>query len=94
MKMMFPLVNDCGKDLLKVLTDLPSGEPLDVKSLTSRFTMDVIGTCAFGIETKCLTNPNSQFEQMGRRMFKFRYLLVYLCMVFYLEFIIGKSIHQ
>ncbi|XP_065214552.1 probable cytochrome P450 6a13 [Planococcus citri] len=72
MKLMFPLVKDCGDKLTQVLSSMPS-EPFDVKDLCARFTTDVIGTCAFGIEIHSLENPDSEFRSMGNQLFEFRY---------------------
>lgn len=71
MKMMFPLVRMCGDKLAQVLETMTE-EPFDVEDLCARFTTDVIGTCAFGIETHSLDNPESQFRKMGTRIFEFR----------------------
>ncbi|XP_065206746.1 uncharacterized protein LOC135836078 [Planococcus citri] len=72
MKMMFPLVKNCGDKLAQVLETMIR-EPIDVKDLCARFTTDVIGSCAFGIETHSLDDPNSEFRKMGNRIFEFRY---------------------
>uniref|UniRef100_A0AAT9UVC6 Cytochrome P450 6PZ27 n=1 Tax=Maconellicoccus hirsutus TaxID=177089 RepID=A0AAT9UVC6_MACHI len=72
MKMMFPLVKECGDKLTKVLETMVNG-PVDVKDLLARYTTDVIGTCAFGIETHSLDNPDSEFRRMGNRIFEFRF---------------------
>ena len=35
-----------------------------------RFTTDVISTCAFGLHSNSLENPESDFRKMGRKIFK------------------------
>lgn len=72
MKMLFPLVKACGEKLNNVIDQIPSIESFDIKDLSARYTTDVIGTCAFGLETGSLDNPDSEFRQMGKMVFKFR----------------------
>uniref|UniRef100_A0AAT9UU58 Cytochrome P450 6PZ21 n=1 Tax=Maconellicoccus hirsutus TaxID=177089 RepID=A0AAT9UU58_MACHI len=72
MKMMFPLVNNCGKKLTQVIEKLTSDESFDIKDYSARYTTDVIGSCAFGIEIDSLNNPNSEFRTTGKKLFEFR----------------------
>uniref|UniRef100_A0AAT9UTL7 Cytochrome P450 6PZ32 n=1 Tax=Maconellicoccus hirsutus TaxID=177089 RepID=A0AAT9UTL7_MACHI len=72
MKLMFPLVQECGNKLTQVLGTMTS-EAFNIKDLSARYTCDVIGTCAFGIETHSLDDPNNEFQEMGKRVFRFRY---------------------
>lgn len=75
-KAMFPLMVECGKTLERVLDELAfNAVEFEVKDLASRYGTDVIGSCAFGIETNSLENPNSTFRRMGKRLFEFRYLV-------------------
>ncbi|XP_013112015.1 cytochrome P450 6a9 [Stomoxys calcitrans] len=68
MKIMFPLVNQIGQELVKVLDkSLDNSDIIEVWDLMARFASDVIGSCAFGIETSSLKNPKSEFRIMGRR---------------------------
>lgn len=74
MKMMFPLMIECANNLKHVLDRMATNaEEFEIKDLCARYTTDVIGSCAFGIETHSLDDPNSGFRRMGKRIFEFRY---------------------
>ncbi|XP_077285883.1 putative cytochrome P450 6a14 isoform X3 [Arctopsyche grandis] len=70
MKMMFDSINSCA-DVMKnyLVNDIKDGNIEDVKEILSKFSTDVIGCCAFGIECDSFKNPNSQFRKMGKRVF-------------------------
>lgn len=72
MKLMFPTVVEVGERLRACLFETTAhhdqtGE-LDVADWCARFTTDVIGTVAFGIECNSLKDPNTEFRQCGRKM--------------------------
>lgn len=69
MKAMFPLIAECAQTLKQVLLN-DSTDEVDVPALMSRFTTDVIGSCAFGVNPGSLANPESPFLKMSQRMFK------------------------
>lgn len=69
--MMFPLMVKCAEKLDHVLDT--TVDEFEIKDLCARYTTDVIGSCAFGIETGSLDDPNSEFRQMGKRVLEFRY---------------------
>lgn len=45
-------------------------DPVDIKDLVARFTTDVIGSCAFGLDCNSLKNPNSDFRKYGDKIFQ------------------------
>ncbi|XP_062137472.1 probable cytochrome P450 6a21 [Drosophila sulfurigaster albostrigata] len=69
MKFMFPTVVKVGEEFVKVFNDtVTKNSVIEVRDLLARFTTDVIGTCAFGIECSSLKNPDTEFRLMGRRV--------------------------
>lgn len=70
MKMMFQTFLACTEELQDILRELSkSHDPVDIKEVVSRFTTDVIGSCAFGIDCNSLKNPDSEFRKFGKKIF-------------------------
>ncbi|XP_065215014.1 probable cytochrome P450 6a23 [Planococcus citri] len=76
MKQMFPLVQECGTKLHAVLEEISNGDDFNAKDICARFTIDVIGSCAFGLDINSLDNPNSVFRKMCDRAFGFSYAVI------------------
>ncbi|PNF31152.1 hypothetical protein B7P43_G15442 [Cryptotermes secundus] len=71
MKMMFQTLVDCGHELGTILEETANkGEIIEIKDIFARFTTDIISSCAFGIQCHCLENPEAEFRQWGRKIFK------------------------
>lgn len=94
MKHMFPIVvevadrfNDTLASIVKVETQL------DMKDLLGRFTTDVIGTCAFGIECNSLENPESMFRHYGRKVFDDPHLSPFMQMLVIQYPKLGQKLH-
>lgn len=70
MKMMFDTIADVSDHFRSYLEEQII-EPMDfeVKDLLSRFTTDIIGNCAFGIQCNSMLHPDSEFRQMGKKIF-------------------------
>ncbi|XP_049836826.1 probable cytochrome P450 6a13 [Schistocerca gregaria] len=70
MRIMFPLMEACAREMVAVLQPLADGrQEVEIKEWNARFTTDVIGTCAFGIQCNSLRDPESEFRKMGRSIF-------------------------
>lgn len=68
--MMFETITNCSKGLVDVLhIHGQAKEPVDIKDVVSRYSTDIIGSCAFGIECNTLKNPESEFRKYGKKMF-------------------------
>nr|AID61414.1 cytochrome P450 [Calliphora stygia] len=77
MKFMFPCVVEVGERFVQVLSQLlednnTKEQGLEIRELLARFTTDVIGSCAFGLECNSLKDPNTQFRVMGKKAFTTR----------------------
>lgn len=74
MRQMFEFVSECADDVVKhFLTRSANGEQINVemKDLFSRYTNDVIASCAFGIKINSLTDPNNEFYVKGKTIMDF-----------------------
>ncbi|KAF2882935.1 hypothetical protein ILUMI_23240 [Ignelater luminosus] len=75
-KMMFQSLVDCSHELVRYMDGLSkSKEAMEVKEVVGRFTTDVIGTCAFGIECNSLKNPDSEFRKYGKKALAVNFML-------------------
>lgn len=68
MKAMFNSILDISSLMIENLktTDL---QMLEVRDMFIKYTVDVIGNVAFGLEMNALTDANSQFHVMARKVF-------------------------
>ncbi|KAJ8932508.1 hypothetical protein NQ318_008735, partial [Aromia moschata] len=63
---------DCGIVLEKYFeANVNNTDPVDIKDILGRFSTDVIGSCAFGIDCNSFKDPNSPFRKYGNRVFTF-----------------------
>ncbi|CAB0020949.1 unnamed protein product [Nesidiocoris tenuis] len=65
---MFPQVNEIADDLVGVLSKKTTD--VNLKEEISNFTMDVISSCAFGLETGALKCGNSKFREESKFAFQ------------------------
>lgn len=70
MKIMFSTLVDCCEPFHKKISECADGHlELDVKDCAARFTTDIIGNVAFGIECNSFDSPNAEFRKYGKKMF-------------------------
>ncbi len=70
MKEMSPLINQSVDDLLMLFDErCQEGKPFDIYAEFGRLTLDVISSCAFGIDTGCLKDSSSPFLVETRKLF-------------------------
>lgn len=93
-KMMCPTVvsvadrfRDCIEEIIA------QDSEVEMKDLLARFTTDVIGTCAFGIDCNSLKDPDVEFRKMGKKVFEVpsRRILKFFFMATFKEF--ARKLH-
>ena len=68
MRMMYDYVADIGKQTSKTMKDqvnVGSDNVFEFKALATKFTVDVIASCAFGIEVNSFKEPENDFARIA-----------------------------
>ncbi|CAG9857619.1 unnamed protein product [Phyllotreta striolata] len=68
MKTMHETLLKCSEGLTGALERLD--DPIEIKEIMARFTTDVIGSCAFGLDINSLENPDAEFRRFGAKIFE------------------------
>jgi len=50
------------------------GKEIEMKDLTAKFAMDMIGITAYGLNVNSLNNPEAEFRKHGKKMFEYNYI--------------------
>lgn len=67
---MFDIVETIAdKFVLKLKESCNLSDEIEMYEWLSRFTTDVIGNIAFGLDCDCLNNPDTEFRKYGKRFF-------------------------
>uniref|UniRef100_A0A336KHH7 CSON003180 protein n=1 Tax=Culicoides sonorensis TaxID=179676 RepID=A0A336KHH7_CULSO len=70
MKFMFSTMIGVGQEFIKTLSDERRvTDEIEIRDFAARFTTDIIGTCAFGLECNSLKDPDTEFRLMGKKVF-------------------------
>lgn len=70
MKGMMDQLEECTDRLVDhIKKEIVKGEPLEAKFELAGYTLDVIGSCAFGLDLNSIEDQNSTFRQMGEKLF-------------------------
>lgn len=70
LRAMTPIVAQLGEKLLSKLQESGCGESVNAGNLFARYTTDVIGNCAFGLDCNSLDDPGSEFLEKGNMVFR------------------------
>ncbi|EAT39033.1 AAEL009137-PA [Aedes aegypti] len=71
MKMMCPTILAIADRFRTAIENSISDQnEIEMRDFLARFTTDVIGTCAFGIDCNSLENPDAEFLKMGNKIFE------------------------
>lgn len=69
LKMMFQMLVDASVQLEEpLMLAAKNQEPVDIKDVFACFTIDVIGSCAFGLECNAFKEKDSPFKYYGKRI--------------------------
>ncbi len=73
MRQMFELISHVGRQSTETLKKEieGTGKVLEMREFISKFALDVIATCAFGLEVDSFKNPDNYFENIARDMVSF-----------------------
>ncbi|XP_012055926.1 PREDICTED: cytochrome P450 9e2-like [Atta cephalotes] len=71
MKMMFTLMSECAVDFAKFLSTSADKGGINMKDVCSKYTTDVIATCAFGIKVNSMKDPTNKFYIYGKEASNF-----------------------
>lgn len=71
MRQMMPTIVDVGTKLEAYMSKTIEINPEpEIKNILARFTTDIIGSCAFGIECNSLEDETAKFLEMGLKVFQ------------------------
>lgn len=83
-KMMFATINAVADELCRYIEPhAKSSSVIEFKEILARFTTDVIGNCAFGLECNSLKDPDAEFRRYGKKVFQFSKSLIWKSRVIY-----------
>ncbi|XP_049874738.1 cytochrome P450 6B2-like [Pectinophora gossypiella] len=70
LKAMFPIITERAAKLQVLAEDIVNKDFYDIRELMARYTTDFIGACGFGLNVDALSDENSQFRWLGKRIFQ------------------------
>ena len=74
MKLMLPLIQECASDLAACV-EKHSGDKIEIRDVMKKYAVDIISSCAFGINAYCLKNEKSEILEVATKLGDFKPLL-------------------
>ena len=72
MRTMFQLISECAVNFSEYLLNVPSDKHvMEMKDIFTRYSNDVIASCAFGIDVDSMRNPENEFYMFGKKATNF-----------------------
>ncbi|XP_025603009.2 cytochrome P450 6a2-like [Athalia rosae] len=96
MKKMFLLIQECADQFEKYLHVVAEkSDSIDCREISAKYTTDVIGSCAFGIQSNAIADEDSEFRNIGKKVFavtpRRKYLMLIRSTLPWLYKLLGKS---
>lgn len=77
LKMMFGNLLQCANQMQDEIEKMcKNKKEVNIKDISECFIIDVIGSCAFGLDCNCFKNPEGEFKKQGRKIFSFSRLRI------------------
>lgn len=77
MRAMFQLMSECAVKFSEYLVKAPSDKRImEMRNIFSRYTTDVIATCAFGISVDSMRDPDNDFYTFGAKAANFNTIIL------------------
>lgn len=75
MKLMFQTLVECGGPLVCSVEEQARNQTaIDIKEVLGRYTTDIIGSCAFGLECNSFESEDAEFRKQGKKLFSINFL--------------------
>ena len=71
MKLMLQLMKECASDLV-VCVEKHCGNKIDIKDVMKKYAVDIISSCAFGINSYCLKEEQSEIMDVATNLTDFK----------------------
>lgn len=70
MRSMVPTIVTVANGLVECINrTIETDADVHVSEWLARYSTDIIGNCAFGVDCNCLKNPHATFREMGKKIF-------------------------